>query len=161
MSEPLKFYCNKLTLTASSLQRIVSVVLRCRQGVFTTLFFHSEKNGCKKERFRFYGPFKNISLISSRSLIRCRRNPGYPEKNHLAYRCRTWHLTCVPSEARTTAVRDPIYKSQRSYPLDHGGPYDRKNIRIYELVLWSKIRPLHHIFVHLSNMRCPNNNMIS
>ena len=38
--------------------------------------------------------------------------PG--EKKHLTYRCRTWHLTCTPSEARTTAVRDPMFKSQHS-----------------------------------------------
>ena len=48
-----------------------------------------------------YGPFKNISLISSRSLIRGGGKPEYPEKNHLTYRCRTWHLTYDPSEART------------------------------------------------------------
>ena len=51
--------------------------------------------------FGFYGPFKNISLISSRLLIRGGGKPEYPEKNHLTYRCRTWHLTCDPSEART------------------------------------------------------------
>ena len=51
--------------------------------------------------FGFYGPFKNISLISSRSLIRGGGKPEYPEKNHLTYRCRTWHLTCDPSAART------------------------------------------------------------
>ena len=51
--------------------------------------------------FGFYGPFKNISLISSLSLIRGGRKPEYPAKNHLTYRCRTWHLTCDPIEART------------------------------------------------------------
>ena len=51
--------------------------------------------------FGFYGSFKIISLISSRSLIKGGRKPEYPEKNHLTYRCRTWHLTCDPSRART------------------------------------------------------------
>ena len=33
--------------------------------------------------FGFYGPFKNISLISSRSFIEGGRKPENPEKNHL------------------------------------------------------------------------------
>ena len=41
--------------------------------------------------------------------------PEYPEKKYLTYRCRTRHLTCDPSVARTTAVREPMFKSQRSY----------------------------------------------
>ena len=36
--------------------------------------------------FGFYGPFKNISLISSRSFIEGGRKPEYPEKNHLTIR---------------------------------------------------------------------------
>ena len=36
--------------------------------------------------FVFYGPFKNISLISSRSFIEGGRKPEYPEKNHLIIR---------------------------------------------------------------------------
>ena len=36
--------------------------------------------------FGFYGPFKNISLISSRSFIEGGRKPKYPEKNHLTIR---------------------------------------------------------------------------
>ena len=35
---------------------------------------------------------------------------------------RTWHLTCVPSEARTTVVRDLMFKSPHSEPLDRGSP---------------------------------------
>ena len=57
--------------------------------------------------YRFYSPFKNISLILSGLLIR-----GGLEKNHLTNECRTWHLICVPSEARTTVVRDTMLKSQ-------------------------------------------------
>ena len=67
----------------------------------------------------FYGRFKIISFISSRSLIRSAQKTGYPEKNHLTFRCRTWRLACDPSQARTTAV----IKSQRSHPLGHGGPF--------------------------------------
>ena len=36
--------------------------------------------------FGFYGPFKNISLISSRSFIEGGGKPEYPEKNHLTIR---------------------------------------------------------------------------
>ena len=36
--------------------------------------------------FGFYGPFKNISLISSRSFIEGGRKPENPEKNHLTIR---------------------------------------------------------------------------
>ena len=36
--------------------------------------------------FGFYGPFKNISLISSRSFIEGGRSPENPEKNHLTIR---------------------------------------------------------------------------
>ena len=36
--------------------------------------------------FGFYGPFKNISLISSRSFIEGGRKPEYPDKNHLTIR---------------------------------------------------------------------------
>ena len=39
--------------------------------------------GCKK-RIWFYGPFKNISLISSRSFIIGGQKPEYPEKPHLS-----------------------------------------------------------------------------
>ena len=44
---------------------------------------------------------------------RCAKT-GVPGEKHLTYRCRTWHLTCTPSEALTTAVRDLMFKSQRS-----------------------------------------------
>ena len=36
--------------------------------------------------FGFYGPFKNISLISSRSFIKSGRKPENPEKKHLTIR---------------------------------------------------------------------------
>ena len=36
--------------------------------------------------FGFYGPFENISLISSRSFIEGGRKPENPEKNHLTIR---------------------------------------------------------------------------
>ena len=36
--------------------------------------------------FGFYGPFKNISLISSKSFIEGGRKPENPEKNHLTIR---------------------------------------------------------------------------
>ena len=36
--------------------------------------------------FGFYGPFKNISLISSRSFIKGGRKPENPGKNHLTIR---------------------------------------------------------------------------
>ena len=36
--------------------------------------------------FGFYGPFKNISLISSQSIIEGGQKPENPEKNHLSIR---------------------------------------------------------------------------
>ena len=63
----------------------------------------------KEKNIGFYGPFKNIALISSRSYIRGGPTPEYPEKKHLTYRCRTWHLAyahgilieCKMAEAET------------------------------------------------------------
>ena len=57
----------------------------------------------------FYGSFKNISLISSGSLIKDGRKPEYSEKNHLTYRCRTWHLTCGPSGERSNVQELYLY----------------------------------------------------
>ena len=57
----------------------------------------------------FYGPFKNISLISSRSFIkggRKQENPGKnPGKNHLTIRKQLGFPRDL-SETRTTAVRN-------------------------------------------------------
>ena len=53
-------------------------------------YYHYDKNGkfffFFFFWFGFYGPFKNISLISSRSFIEGGRKPEYPEKNHLTIR---------------------------------------------------------------------------
>ena len=57
----------------------------------------------------FYVSFKNISLISSRSFIKAGRKPEYPGKKHLTIRKQNMafpHVTCDPSETRTTAVRN-------------------------------------------------------
>ena len=63
----------------------------------------------KIKRFGFYGPFKNISLTLSRSLKT--RMPG--EKTHdLPMQNLASHMYL--REALTTAVRDPMFKSQRS-----------------------------------------------
>ena len=48
--------------------------------------------------FGFYGPFKNISLISSWSFIEGGRKPENPEKNHLTIRKQ--NLAFHPSQAR-------------------------------------------------------------
>ena len=52
----------------------------------------------------FYSPFKNISLISSRSFIKGGQEPGEKPPDH------PWAIlgfpTCDPSKARTTAVRN-------------------------------------------------------
>ena len=50
-----------------------------RSVKFTVLFFFFFW-------FGFYGPFKNISLISSRSFTEGGRKPENPEKNHLTIR---------------------------------------------------------------------------
>ena len=39
---------------------------------------------------------------------------GVPGEKPPDHRCRTLDLTYTPSEARTTAMRDPMCKSQRS-----------------------------------------------
>ena len=69
----------------------------------------------------FYSPFKNISLISSRSFIKCGQKLEDQGKNHLAIDIQNVSFPRDPSEARTTAVRDLMIKSQSSYPLGHGG----------------------------------------
>ena len=40
--------------------------------------------------YRFYSPFMNISLISSRSFIKGGRKPENPGKNHLTIRKQNW-----------------------------------------------------------------------
>ena len=56
----------------------ISNLLRILSEIQTELFFFFW--------FGFYGPFKNISLISSRSFIEGGRKPENPEKNHLTIR---------------------------------------------------------------------------
>ena len=67
--------------------------------------------------FGFYGPFKNISLISSRSFIKGGRKPENLGKNHLTI-CQQ-NLAFPPV---TRARLEPQHKSQLSYPLGYGGP---------------------------------------
>ena len=52
--------------------------------------------------FGFYGPFKNISLISSRSFIKGGRKPENPGKNHLTIRKQT---LAFPHVTRTRASK--------------------------------------------------------
>ena len=56
--------------------------------------------------FGFYGPFKNIPLISSRSIIKGGRKPGNPGKKRAATHKQNLAFPHSPSEARTTAVRN-------------------------------------------------------
>ena len=73
--------------------------------------------------FGFYGPFKNISLISSRSFIEGGRKPEYPEKNHLTIRKQNLafpHMTRARLEPQRWETL--WIKSQLSYPLGYGGP---------------------------------------
>ena len=60
-----------VSLTSSSVVKMLTVLV-----IFFFFFFW----------FGFYGPFKNISLISSRSFIEGGRKPENPEKNHLTIR---------------------------------------------------------------------------
>ena len=73
--------------------------------------------------FGFYGPFKNISLISSRSFIEGGRKPENPEKNHLTIRKQNLafpHMTRARLEPQLWETW--WIKSQLSYPLGYGGP---------------------------------------
>ena len=58
--------------------------------------------------FWLYGPLKNISLISSRSLIKGGRKPENPGKKKTPDhpKAELGFATCYSSEARTTAVRN-------------------------------------------------------
>ena len=55
--------------------------------------------------FGFYGPFKNISLISSRSFIKGGRKPENPEKNHLTIRKQQ---NCRDYNYRKTTIYGPF-----------------------------------------------------
>ena len=73
--------------------------------------------------FGFYGPFKNISLISSRSFIKDGQKPESPGKNHLTTRKQNLafpHVTRVRLEPQRWETK--WIKSQLSYPLGYGGP---------------------------------------
>ena len=73
--------------------------------------------------FGFYGPFKNISLISSRSFIKGRQKPENPRKDHLTIRKQNLAFPHV-TQARLEPQRWETYwiKGQLSYPLSCGGP---------------------------------------
>ena len=66
--------------------------------------------------FGFYGPFKNISLISSRSFIEGGRKPENLEKNHLTIRKQNLafpHMTRARLEPQrstllSTRLRGPV-----------------------------------------------------
>ena len=78
-----------------------------RYFFFFFFFFFAFFFSAKKKKastffflFGFYGPFKNISLISSLSFIKGGQKLENPGKNHLTL------PICDPSEAQTTAVRN-------------------------------------------------------
>ena len=63
--------------------------------------------------FRFYGPFKNISLLSSRSFIKGGRKPENPEKNYLTIRKQNLtfpHMTrAICEKPNGLRVNSPIH----------------------------------------------------
>ena len=59
------------------------------------LFRYSEKKIKIWVLWSFQEYFTSIKAIVSQSWAKT----GVPEKNHLTYQCRTWHLTCTLSEA--------------------------------------------------------------
>ena len=71
----------------------------------------------------FYGPFKNISLISSRSFIKGGRKPENPGKNHLTI-CKQNLAFPHVTQTRLEPQRWETWwiKSQFSYLLGYGGP---------------------------------------
>ena len=89
-------------------------------------------------RFGFYGPFKNISLISSRSFIEGGRKPENPEKNHLTIRKQNLAFPHM-----TRARLEPQPKSQLSYPLGYGGPTEYDQIRNIHKLEMTNVR--HHM----------------
>ena len=103
--------------------------------------------------FGFYGPFKNISLISSRSFIKGGRKPENPEKNHLTIRKQNLafpHMTRARLEPQRWETQ--WIKSQLSYPLGYGGP--RKfvcsililNRFFYEIMVWKYVNSEHKYY---------------
>ena len=65
-----------------------------------------------KDRVRVRSKKKDLGFMALSRICHLYRADGssevgrkYPEKNHLTYQCKTWHLKCVLSEAQTTAVR--------------------------------------------------------
>ena len=78
--------------------------------------------------FGFYGPFKNISLISSRLFIEGGRKPENPEKNHLTIRKQNLafpHMTRASSTALTKScfrisIMNPYFiPRENKVPLKH------------------------------------------
>ena len=71
----------------------------------------------------FYGPFKNISLISSWSFIKDGRKPENPGKNHLTICMQNLDFPHV-TQTRLEPQRWETWwiRSQFSYPLGYGGP---------------------------------------
>ena len=67
--------------------------------------------------FGFYGPFKNISLISSRSFIKGGRKPENPEKNHLTIRKQNLAFQlhqCIFSHIQNS---DPVKKKSHKFVI--------------------------------------------
>ena len=76
--------------------------------------------------FGFYGPFKNISLTSSRSFIKSGRKLENPGKNHLTIHKQNLAFPHV-TRARLELQWWETYgiKSQLYYPLGYGGPQSK------------------------------------
>ena len=72
--------------------------------------------------FRFYGPFKNISFISSRSFIKGGRNPENPGKNH---------LTICKQNAAFPHVTQARLEPQPCY----GQAFQGKRLKFFEILL--------------------------
>ena len=80
---PDTVYCMELSqgqiIKKSNKQELSSLFMTHRHNVIFFFFFFFFW-------FGFYGPFKNISFISSWSFIEGGRKPENPEKNHLTIR---------------------------------------------------------------------------
>ena len=92
-----------------------NIYMKKNRGKKSTVYAVKERLLCL---FRFYGSFKNISLISRRPFYESGENR---RKTTWSSVSRTSFSLVTRVKLELTAVRDLIFKCQRSQSLGHGG----------------------------------------